>query len=84
MALDTLLARAQEALILAVLLSLPLLIAALIVGTLVSIFQAATQIQDATLAHLPRLLAVSVCLAAVGPWMARHITGFALRIFSGS
>jgi flagellar biosynthesis protein FliQ len=80
---DALLVRAQEALLLAVMLSLPVLLAALLVGVLVSIFQATTQIQDATLAHLPRLVAVALCLAAVGPWMARHIAGVAARIFAG-
>jgi type III secretion HrpO family protein len=82
-ATDVLLVRAQEALLLAVMLSLPALLVALLVGTIVAIFQATTQIQDATLAHLPRLLAVAVSLAAFGPWMARHIAGFAARIFSG-
>jgi flagellar biosynthetic protein FliQ len=82
-AVDVLLGKAQEALLLAVMLSLPALLVALLIGTVVSVFQAATQIQDATLAHLPRLLAVAVSLAAFGPWMARHITGFAARIFSG-
>ena len=83
MAVDVLLVRVQEALLLAVMLSLPALLVALLVGTVVSVFQAATQIQDATLVHLPRLLAVAVSLAAFGPWMARHIVDFAARIFSG-
>lgn len=78
-----LIARAQEALLLSVLLSLPVLVVALVVGLLVSVFQAATQIQDATLAHLPRLLLVALCLSATGPWMARHLAGFAARIFAG-
>ena len=78
-----LVAQAQEALLLAVTLSLPVLAAALVVGLMVSVFQATTQIQDATLAHLPRLVAVAVCLALAGPWMARHIAGFALRAFAG-
>jgi flagellar biosynthesis protein FliQ len=80
---DLLLLRAQEALLLAVLLSLPVLVVALLIGLLVSIFQATTQIQDATLAHLPRLLVVAAGLALFGPWMARHVAGFAVRVFSG-
>ena len=61
--------------------SLPVLAVAAIVGALVAAFQAASQIQDATLAHLPRLIAVIVTLAFVGPWMAHQIGAFAERMF---
>lgn len=74
--------QAQEALLLMVAVSLPVLAVAAIVGALVATFQAASQIQDATLAHLPRLLAVIVTLAVVGPWMAHQIGAFAERMFT--
>ena len=52
----------QEALLLAVAVSLPVVAIAALVGLLVAVLQAATQVQDATLAHLPRLLVVAVVL----------------------
>ncbi len=83
MGADQLIGHAQEALLLAVTLSLPVLAVALVVGVLVSVVQTVTQIQDATLAQLPRLLAVAAALAFTGPWMARHLAAFAVRVFQG-
>lgn len=72
--------RAQEALLLSIAVSLPIIGIAAVVGLLVAVAQAATQIQDITIAHLPRLLAVAVALATLGPWMGRQIAGFAARM----
>lgn len=74
---------AQEALILSLLVSLPVVGIAALVGLLVAIFQAATQVQDITLAHLPRLVVVAVGLALLGPWMGAQIASFASRAFVG-
>jgi len=52
-----------------------------VVGLLVAAFQAASQIQDPTLAHLPRMLAVIAALALLGPWMGHEVAMFALRVF---
>jgi type III secretion HrpO family protein len=76
-------AQAQEALLLAVALSLPVVAVAAAVGLVVAVLQAATQIQDVTLAHLPRFLAVAGALAVLGPWMGSQIAVFAARIFAG-
>jgi len=73
----------QEALLLAVAVSLPVVAVAALVGLIVAVLQAATQIQDATLAHLPRLLVVAVVLALLAPWMGAEIAAFALRAFRG-
>jgi type III secretion HrpO family protein len=75
---------AQQALLLVVALSLPVLAVAALVGLVTAALQAATQIQDPTLAHLPRLLAVVTALALVGPWMGETIAGFAAQMFSAS
>jgi flagellar biosynthesis protein FliQ len=83
MDLSPLVARAQEALMLSIAVALPVLGVAALVGLIVAVLQASTQIQDATLAHLPRLLAVALALAALGPWMGRQILVFATRVFSG-
>jgi flagellar biosynthesis protein FliQ len=77
----TLLQHAQEALVLSVAVALPVLLIAALVGLLVAAFQAASQIQDPTIAHLPRLLAVVAGLVALGPWMGHQIGVFAERMF---
>jgi flagellar biosynthesis protein FliQ len=75
--------RAEEALLLSVAVALPVLAIAALVGLAVAVLQAATQIQDVTIAHLPRFLAVAVALAVLGPWMGHQIAAFAARIFAG-
>lgn len=72
----------QQALLLVVAVSLPVLAAAAIVGFLVAAFQAASQIQDPTLAHLPRVVAVVAALALLGPWMGREVAAFAERMLA--
>lgn len=77
---STLLFHAKEALLLAAAVSLPVIAIAALVGLIVASLQAATQVQDATLAHLPRLVAVAFGLAMLGPWMAREVASFAERV----
>ena len=74
---------AQDALLLGVAVSLPIVGVAALAGLLVAIFQSATQVQDFTLAHLPRLLVVALALAMVGPWMGGQVAAFAVRAFTG-
>jgi len=81
--ISQLVAMAQEALILAMAVSLPVLAAAALTGLVVSMLQAATQVSDPTLSHLPRLLAVVAALAVSGSWMGSQIAAFAARVFSG-
>jgi type III secretion HrpO family protein len=69
-------------LLLSVTLALPIVAVAAVVGLVVAALQAATQIQDPTLAHLPRLVAVTVALVLAGPWIGREIASFAARIFA--
>lgn len=59
----------------------PLLILALAVGLLVSIFQATTQIQEQTLAFIPKIVAVFVGLIFFGPWMLSKMIEFTIEIF---
>jgi len=70
---------AQQALLLAALVSLPVVGVAAIVGLLVAAIQAAAQIQDPTISHLPRVLAVVAALVVAGPWMGHQIAAFAER-----
>ena len=76
----TLLEQAQNALVLSLAIALPVLAVAAVVGLVVAAFQAASQIQDPTIAHLPRLLAVVAALVVLGPWMGSQIGAFAERM----
>ena len=66
----------QRALEITILLSMPLLLAALIIGLLVGVFQAATQINEMTLSFIPKLLAMAAVLAITGPWMLRTLVEY--------
>lgn len=70
----------RQAIELAILISLPMLLAGLIAGVLVSIFQTVTSIQDNVLAFLPRAAAIFITFALTFPWMLRLITGFARQV----
>jgi len=59
----------------------PLLGAALLVGLVVSLFQAATQINEMTLSFIPKILAVFLVLIIGGPWLIGQITEFTRRLF---
>lgn len=63
----------QMALWTGLLIGAPVLGAALLVGLVVSLLQAATQIQEQTLSFLPKLLAVAAVLVVAGPWMLTHL-----------
>lgn len=73
---------AQNALLLTVLLSLPAVGVAALVSLVMALFQAATQVNDMTIAHLPRFVAVTVTLALTGAWMGGELLAFAARVFS--
>jgi flagellar biosynthesis protein FliQ len=76
----TLLEQAENALVLSLAVVLPVLAVAALVGLVVAAFQAASQVQDPTISHLPRLLAVVVALVVLGPWMGSQIGAFAERM----
>jgi flagellar biosynthetic protein FliQ len=79
---STLVHGAQQALLLVVAVTLPVLAVAALVGFVVAALQAASQIQDPTLSHLPRLLAVAAALAILGPWMGHEVAAFAAHMFA--
>jgi flagellar biosynthetic protein FliQ len=72
----------QQALYIMVLLAAPLLITALAVGLVISVLQAATQINEATLSFLPKLLAMFAVLMAAGPWMLALIVDYLQRVLT--
>lgn len=60
----------------------PILIVSLVVGLIISIFQATTQIQEQTLTFVPKLIAAAVVGLIAGPWMLHTVVNFTQRIFS--
>lgn len=73
---------AREALATVLLVAGPILVLSLIVGLIVSIFQATTQIQEQTLAFVPKILTVLGATVILGPWMLRVMIDFTSRLLS--
>ncbi|WP_109013953.1 flagellar biosynthesis protein FliQ [Novimethylophilus kurashikiensis] len=80
---ETVLTIVEQALEIGVMVSAPLLGAALVTGLLVSLFQAATQINEMTLSFIPKLLVLVVVLMVAGPWMINLMVDYMHRLFSG-
>jgi len=79
---ESVLTLGREALEVTLIMSAPVLLTALIIGLLVSIFQAATQINEQTLSFIPKLVGMFVVLIISGPWMVGLIVDFMQRLFS--
>lgn len=71
----------RQALEITLLISAPLFIAALATGLLISIFQAATQINEATLSFVPKVIVMFVTLVVAGPWMLTLMTDYIQRLY---
>ncbi|HWQ75918.1 MAG TPA: flagellar biosynthesis protein FliQ, partial [Syntrophomonas sp.] len=71
----------RETVMTAILLAAPLLLTGLLVGLVISIFQAVTQIQEQTLTFVPKILAILLSLLVFGPWMLKIINDFTVNIF---
>lgn len=72
----------QQAIEMTLTLSAPLLLSALVIGLVVSIFQAATQINEQTLSFIPKLVGIFMVLVFAGPWMMTLMVDFIRRLFS--
>ena len=77
---QTVLTLTQQALWVTGLVAAPLLLTALVVGLVVSIFQAATQINEMTLSFIPKLLAIFAVMVLAGPWMLSIMVDFTRRL----
>jgi len=71
----------RAAMVAALKLSAPILIVSILLGLVVSIFQAATQIHEQTLTFVPKLVAIALILLILGPWMMETMNDFTLYIF---
>jgi flagellar biosynthetic protein FliQ len=78
---QTVLTISQNALQTTIMLAAPLLLTALVVGLVVSILQAATQINEATLSFIPKLLAVFAATVIAGPWMVTMLVDYTQKLF---
>jgi len=79
---DSVITIAEQGIWMVIMICGPLLALALIVGLIVSIFQATTQIQEQTLAFVPKIVAVLLGLVFFGPWMLSHMLSYANEIFT--
>jgi flagellar biosynthesis protein FliQ len=80
---QSVLAIGQQALEMMLLISAPMLLTALAVGLLVSVLQAATQINEATLSFIPKLVAMFLVLVVSGPWMLSTFVDYMQRLIGG-
>jgi flagellar biosynthetic protein FliQ len=62
---------------------MPLLLAGLIVGLIVSVFQAVTQIQEQTLAFIPKIIAIAAVVVIMGPWMLGQVLSYTTQLYTG-
>lgn len=72
----------RQAILVGLQISMPILLTALIVGLLVSIFQAVTQIQEMTLQFVPKIVAVGLVALFAGGWMLMRIVEFTVQVFT--
>jgi flagellar biosynthesis protein FliQ len=80
---ETVINLVQQTLEITILMSAPLLLTALVTGLIVSVFQAATQINEMTLSFIPKLLAIFAVLVLAGPWMLNVLIDFTRRLIEG-
>jgi flagellar biosynthetic protein FliQ len=74
----------SDALKTTILLAGPMLIAAMLIGLLVSVVQALTQINEATLTFIPKMVAVVLILVLMGPWMLEVMKNYTTEVISGA
>ena len=72
----------RNALLMTVMLAAPMMVAALVVGLVISVFQALTQINEQTLTFVPKILAVFGALVVTGPWLMQSLVGYTQGLFS--
>lgn len=80
---ELVLAIGREALGTLLLLASPLLLVALVVGVVIGVLQAATQINEMTLAFIPKLFAMALAGYLAGPWMLKLLVGYTRALFEG-
>ena len=80
---ETVMTMGRTAMEVTLMVAAPMLLVALIIGLIVSIFQAATQINEATLSFIPKLVGIFVALVVAGPWMLSVMLDYMRNVFTG-
>ncbi|HEV7814105.1 MAG TPA: flagellar biosynthesis protein FliQ [Janthinobacterium sp.] len=80
---ESVMSMGRHALEITLMIAAPMLLVALVIGLIVSIFQAATQINESTLSFIPKLVGVFVALVVAGPWMLSIMLDYMREIFGG-
>jgi flagellar biosynthesis protein FliQ len=78
---DTVVSLATQAMTLSLEIAGPILLLGLIIGLLVSIFQAVTSIQEQSLSFIPKIVGVAVLIVVLGPWMLDQLVGYATNLY---
>ena len=78
---DTVVSLATQAMTLSLEIAGPILLLGLIIGLLVSIFQAVTSIQEQSLSFIPKIVGVAVLIVVLGPWMLDQLVGYAQNLY---
>lgn len=78
---ETVITIGEQAVEMTLLISAPLLLTALVIGLVVSIFQAATQINEMTLSFIPKMLGIFIVLIFTGPWMISMLVDYIQRLY---
>ena len=78
---DVVVSLTMDAISVAMKVALPMLMAGLIVGLVVSVFQAVTQIQEQTLAFIPKIVAIAAVLVILGPWMLGQVLSYTSDLY---
>ncbi len=79
---DVVISLTLEAMVLAMKIGMPLLMVGLVLGLVVSVFQAVTQIQEQTLAFIPKVIGLAVVLVIGGPWMLDQVVSYTQELYS--
>ncbi|MCA1854661.1 flagellar biosynthesis protein FliQ [Massilia oculi] len=80
---ETVMTMGRNAMEVTLMVAAPLLLVALIIGLIISIFQAATQINEATLSFIPKLVGIFIALVVAGPWMLSTMLDYMRGVFTG-
>jgi flagellar biosynthetic protein FliQ len=78
---DLILQLGQDAMKTTAMVSAPILVATLVIGLIVSVFQALTQINEATLTFIPKMIIVGLVIALAGPWMMDVMSNYTINLF---
>ncbi|MBY0237991.1 MAG: flagellar biosynthesis protein FliQ [Burkholderiaceae bacterium] len=80
---ESVLTMGRQAMEVTLMVAAPMLLVALVIGLVISIFQAATQINEATLSFIPKLVGIFVALVVAGPWMLSVMLDYMRQVFTG-